>query len=232
MFKRIAAVVLVLCVAACAAPRPRPVTPWLPGQSTASLQALPPPGEYQIDSSSSELRLLVYRAGSLSNLGHNHVMVNRAVTGQVRIGDGISASSFSLSASVNDFVVDDAQARSEEGGDFPSDIPEDAKQGTRRNMLGSAVLNAAEFPSITVKSVSLTGPLDALNAEVEISVAGHTSTLSMPFALQGDAHQLIAAGSTELRQSVLGLKPLSLLNGALQVQDAMHLKFKITALTN
>jgi hypothetical protein len=36
----------------------------------------------------------------------------------------------------------------------------------------------------------------------------------------------------ELRQSALGLTPYSLLHGALQVQDAMQLKFKITVLTN
>jgi polyisoprenoid-binding protein YceI len=230
MLKQVAAAVLVLSVAACAAPRPRPVTPWLPGQ--VSLQSLPAPGEYPIDSGSSELRLLVYRAGTLSNLGHNHVMVNRKVTGLVQIGGSVSASSFSLKAAVNDFLVDDAQSRSEEGGDFPADIPEDAKAGTRRNMLSSAVLNAAEYPDITVKSVSLTGKLEALSADVEVSVAGHTSTISMPFALQGDAHHLIAAGSTELRQTALGLTPYSLMNGALQVQDAMHLKFKITVSPN
>jgi len=230
MFKQIAGSVLVLSLAACAAPRPRPVTPWLPGQT--SLQSLPAPGEYPIDSGSSELRLLVYRAGALSNLGHNHVMVNRAVTGRVQIGSSVSASSFSLNVAVNDFLVDDAQSRSEEGADFPSDIPEDAKEGTRRNMLSNAVLNGAEFPNITVKSVSLNGTLQAPNADLEISVAGHTSTISMPFSLQGDAHHLIAAGSTELRQTALGLTPYSLLHGALQVQDAMQLKFKITASTN
>ncbi len=36
----------------------------------------------------------------------------------------------------------------------------------------------------------------------------------------------------ELRQSALGLVPYSLMHGALQVQDAMQLKFKITVLTN
>ena len=230
MFKQIAAAALVLSVAACAAPRPRPVTPWLPGK--AGLQSLPAPGEYPIDSSGSELRLLVYRAGALSNLGHNHVMVNRAVTGLLQIGSSVSASSFSLRAAVNDFIVDDAQSRSEEGEDFPTDIPEDAKAGTRRNMLSNAVLNAAEFPDITVKSVSLGGTLEAPNAVLEISVAGHTSTVSMPFALRGDAHHVIAAGSTELRQSALGLTPYSLMHGALQVQDAMQLKFKITVATN
>lgn len=231
MFNRIAAAVLVLSLAACAAPRSRP-KPRLPSQPTAALQSLPAPGEFPIDSGSSELRLLVYRAGPLANLGHNHVMVNRTVTGLVQIGGSVATSSFSLSAAVSGFVIDDARSRGEEGSDFPGDIPEDAKAGTRRNMLSSAVLNAAEFPDITVKSVSLTGTLDALHADLEISAAGHTSRISVPFDLQGDAHRFTAAGSMELRQTALGLTPFSLLHGALQVQDAMQLKFSITVLTN
>jgi YceI-like domain len=231
MFNRIAAAVLVLSLAACAVRHPRPVAPpAVPVQP--SLQALPAPGEYRIDSSASELRLLVYRAGPLANLGHNHVMVNRAVTGVVQIGAGVSVSSFSLSMRADGFVIDDAQSRQEEGGDFPGDIPEDAKAGTRRNMLSSAVLNAAEFPVITVKSTSLTGSLNELKADLEISAAGRTSRISVPLFLQGDAHHFIAAGSMELRQTALGLSPYSLLHGALQVQDAMQLKFKITVLTN
>jgi YceI-like protein len=231
MFNRIAASVLVLSLAACAVRHPRPVAPpEVPAQ--VRLQALPTPGEYAIDSSASELRLLVYRAGPLATLGHNHVMVNRAVTGAVHIGADVPASSLSLRMRADDFVIDDAQSRQEEGDDFPGDIPEDAKEGTRRNMLSPAVLNAAEYPDITVKSTSLTGTLNELNADLEISVAGHTSRISVPLTLQGDAQHFIAAGSMELRQTALGLSPYSLLHGALQVQDAMQLKFKLTVATN
>ena len=230
MFNRIAAAVLVLSLAACAAPRPRPPAPQAP--TAAALTSLPAPGEYKIDSGNSELRLLVYRAGPLSNLGHNHVMVNRELTGIVQIGDDISASSFSLRVPVDAFVVDDAQARQDEGGDFPGDIPQEAKAGTRHNMLGAAVLNGAQFPDITVKSVALTGSLDAVSAEVEISAAGHSSKISAPLRLQGDAQRVTAVGTMELRQTALGLTPYSLMGGALQVQDAMQLKFKITLATN
>ena len=219
-----------LIVAACAARHPRPAAP--PLRALPGLQSLPAPGEYPIDSSGSELRLLVYRAGPLRNLGHNHVMVNRAVSGRVQIGADASTSAFSLRMRADGFVVDDAQSRQEEGDDFPGEIPEDAKAGTRRNMLSGAVLDAAEFPDITVRSTSLTGPLNALNAALEISAAGHTSRMSVPLSLQGDAHRVIASGSMELRQSALGLVPYSLMHGALQVQDAMQLKFKITVLTN
>jgi hypothetical protein len=230
MFNRIAIAVAVLSLAACAAPRPRPITRPLPVQ--AVLQSLPAPGEYPIDSGGSELRLLVYRAGPLANLGHNHVMVNRAVTGMVQVGADVPSSSFSLRMRAEGFVIDDAQARQEEGGGFPGDIPEDAKAGTRRNMLSGAVLNAAEFPDITVKSVSLAGTLSEVSAELEVSVAGHSSRISVPLTLQGDAHHFDAAGSMELRQTALGLTPYSLMHGALQVQDAMQLKFNFRVLTN
>src|SRR5438046_1429627 len=132
MFNRLAAAVLVLSLSACAAPRPRPPVPQV--QSAAALTSLPAPGDYKIDSGISELRLLVYRAGPLSNLGHNHVMVNRELTGIVQIGDSISASSFSLRVPVDGFVVDESHARQEEGGDFQGDIPREAKEGTRHNM--------------------------------------------------------------------------------------------------
>lgn len=231
MFNRVAGAALVFSLAACTAPRPRPV-PQLPKAQAASVQALPAPGEYQIDTAQSELRLLVYRAGPLAHLGHNHVMVNRNVTGGVQIADGISASSFFISVPASAFTVDDSQARAEEGGDFAGEVPEDAKTGTRRNMLGAAVLNATANPEVTVKSVALTGSLDALSADLEINAAGHTSKISAPFVLQGDAHQLTASGSIELRQTALGITPYSLLGGALQVRDAMQLKFTITVLTN
>jgi hypothetical protein len=232
VFNRIAAAVVVLGLTACAAPRPRPAAPQQPSQPAAVLQALPAPGEYKIDSSHSELTLLVYRAGPLAGLGHNHVMVSRGVTGVVRIADSISASSFALSVPVEGFVVDDAQARREQGDDFQGDVPEDARSGTRRNMLSAAVLNAAEFPDITVKSIALSGALDALNADLEISAAGHSSRISAPFSLRGDAHQLIATGSMELRQTLIGLTPYSLMRGALQVQDAMQLQFRLIVPTN
>jgi len=169
---------------------------------------------------------LVYRAGALASFGHNHVMVNRALSGTVQLAATLQASSFSISVPVGDFIVDDAQARLEEGGDFPGDIPQDAKAGTYRNMLSATVLNAAQFPAITVKSAAITGTQGALSADLTINVAGHESIVHAPFTLESDSRGLTAAGSLELKHTVIGLAPYSLMLGALQVQDAMLLKFK------
>jgi len=212
---------------------------------------------YRIDSNQSELRILVYRAGPLARFGHNHVMVNRKVRGEVNLADAAGASMFSLIVPAADFVVDEPEARSQEGPDFPGEIPDDAKAGTLRNMLSTSVLDADEFPEITVKSVAVPGAqgtqgaadsgataqgiaaqsataqdVATLTATVAISVAGHESTIDVPFTLRSDSSHLSATGSLELRQSTLGLTPYSLMLGALQVQDAMTIKFTLVAVSS
>jgi hypothetical protein len=157
VFKGLSVAALALVLAACAAPKARQPVPQSPGESPPP-PGLPLPGRaFRIDESQSELRILVYRAGPLARLGHNHVMVNRAIRGTVNWADEPGASVFSLIIPAAGFVVDDAQARSEEGPDFSGEIPEDAKSGTLHNMLSAAVLDADEFPSITVNSIAAAG---------------------------------------------------------------------------
>jgi hypothetical protein len=88
------------------------------------------------------------------------------------------------------------------------------------------VLNAVQYPVITVKSMAITSTQGALSAALTINIAGHESIVQAPFTLDSDAQRLTAAGSLELKQTAIGLTPYSLMLGALQVQDAMRLKFK------
>lgn len=231
---------LALLLAACTAPRPRNATPQNPGESPAAPN-LPLHGKaYRIDESRSELRILVYRAGPLAHLGHNHVMVNRSIHGVVGLAETAEQTEFSMEVPSAAFVVDDAQARSEEGPDFAAAVPDDAKSGTLDHMLSTSLLDAEEFPMITVKSVAVVGApgtradvQDAgtltLTVTVAITVAGHESRVDVPFTLRRDSDHLTAVGSLELRQTALGLTPYSLMLGALQVQDAMTVKFNIVA---
>src|ERR1700730_6173533 len=147
-FKNFAATALCIGLDACGAPTPR--QPPAVGQGVQSPR--PPAGAaaYSIDSAQSELRLLVYRAGPMARLGHNHVILNRAVGGWVDAAARLESASFSLYVPVADFIVDDARARSEEGQEFSAEVPEEAKSGTRRNMLGAALLDAERFPVSTL----------------------------------------------------------------------------------
>ncbi len=230
MFNKLCVFALILTLAACGSPRPRQPEP----QSSEESASRPGPRvagrAYRIDENRSELRILVYRAGPLARFGHNHVVVNHSIHGSVNVAETAGPSRFRLDVPVAAFMVDDAQARREEGMEFAADVPEEAKAGTLRNMLSTSVLDGDEFPMITLNGVVVSAADGAtLSASVAISVAGHESTIDVPFTFQSDSGQLSAAGSLELRQSALGLTPYSLMLGALQVQDAMAIKFEIVA---
>ena len=229
MLKCVTIGICALLSAACGAPRQRPPPPSL-GEPAATVGS-PAADFYRIDPSRSEVRILVYRAGALARFGHNHVVVNRAIRGSVAAAPG-GAASFSLSIPCAAFVVDDAQARRDEGADFAAEVSDDAKTGTLHNMLSAAVLDADEFPDIAVNGISMSGSdaSGAAKASVAVRVAGHESKIEVPFVLERDPRRASASGSVELRQSALGLSPFSLMLGALQVQDTMTIKFKIAAL--
>jgi YceI-like domain len=234
VFKIVGIGVLALSLAACGALKGRHAAPPSPGPAP-SLE-LPLPGQaYEIDENRSELRILVYRAGPLARFGHNHVMVNRRVHGAVNLVQE-GASAFWLRVPVAEFIVDELQARREEGPDFAADVPDDARSGTLHNMLSAAVLDAAEYPDISINGSAAAGAPDSgaapLVATLTIGVAGHESTIEVPFVLESDSGRLSASGSFELRQSALGLTPYSLMLGALQVQDAMTVKFRLVATSN
>jgi polyisoprenoid-binding protein YceI len=236
---------LFLLLTACGAPPPRapatsappaPAPPSAPnGAATGSSGGsapganIPNGAKYRIDPAHSELRLLVYRAGVMASLGHDHVIVNRSLTGWVSFTGDPLAASFELSVPVGGFVVDDAAVRREEGEAFAEEVSEDAKAGTLHNMLGPAVLDADGHPAISVRSVSIRASGVGYEATVALSVAGHESRLTVPFALEIGGGSLHASGATSVRQSDLGLTPFSVMLGALKVKDEIEIKFRLVA---
>ena len=59
----------------------------------------------------------------MAALGHDHVIVNRALGGWVSSAVRVTTASFSLTVPAAGFVVDDAAARREEGPQFAEEIP-------------------------------------------------------------------------------------------------------------
>jgi hypothetical protein len=232
MFKTCGVIFAAALLAACGAPPVRP-----PPNAGAGKAHARQPGttSYRIDSARSELRLLVYRAGPLARLGHNHVIVNRVVTGWIDAAESVSGSSFSLEIPVADFVVDDPDARAEEGADFAADVTDDAKSKTRYNMLSAALLDADRFSTITLTGVAVTqatgtGTPATWAARLIVQVAGHESRLVVPFVLETAEGRASAFGTAVVRQSDLGLAPFSVMLGALRVEDEITIKFRVIAL--
>ena len=224
-----------------------PLRPHLPAAPPQLAAETPAPHEgvpYDIVADESLLSIRVYRGGTLASAGHNHLIALHALTGTVYVPADVMRTSFEVHIPVASFTVDEAELRVQEhSADFPPDVPDAAREGTRRNMLGEALLDAERNPQIVLRAVRLesagqpapgagsetAGEARAVLARVQTTVRGEQRTISVPVRYQLAAGALIASGEAPLRQSDLGLTPFSALLGALQVQDEMRVRFRIVA---
>ena len=214
---------IVLLIAGCTAP-PRQMPA---GVSTTAAASRQEARDWRIVPEQSEIRVLVYRAGPLAAFGHNHVIVWKPV-GWVSPGATLSGSSFGIEVPLQAAQVDDTGDRAQEGGEFAGEIPADARAGTLRNMQGPDLLDAASHPRLSIRSVAIDASGAVPVAQVIFSLAGHEVMRKVPFALQQQA-QLRAWGELRIRQSELGLKPFSIMLGALQVRDELDVRFRFVA---
>ncbi|MFQ5983694.1 MAG: hypothetical protein ACE5KS_10015, partial [Woeseiaceae bacterium] len=105
----------------------------------------PDPGIFEVAGRESEVRVLVYRGGLLGGFGHNHVISTSEISGRIEILAQPEAASVELTIPVEGLEVDVDRLRREEGRPFRKDVPEKDKLGTRDNMLGSKLLDSANF---------------------------------------------------------------------------------------
>ena len=219
---------------------PPPLPPAAPGAAPPAVAPVPAPHvgtPYQILPQSSLLTVLVYRGGTLASAGHNHVIASHDLSGAVYIPSAVMQSSFEVHVPVGTLAVDEAELRAQQpAAEFPPDVSESAKQGTRRNMLGEALLDAQRNPEIVLQSLQLEPAgstavnSGAVLAHVQSSVRGQLRTFTVPVRYRlEEKGTLEISGEFLLRQSELGLTPFSALLGALQVQDEMRVNFHIVA---
>ena len=222
---------LSLLLAACPRPvRPPPPAPTVPPAPTAPAAADTRGATvYEVSPQSSQLSIYVFRGGKFSRLGHNHVMTSQHLAGRVWVHPEFARSGFELSFPVAQLVVDDAEARRAAGSDFPPDIPQADKDGTRKNMLKPEVLDGERYPEVKLRSTQVGGTLEApqVTAHITIKDASHDVEVQVKLAIAGA--KLTASGEFDILQTQFGMKPFSVALGALEVQDRLHIKFSVVA---
>jgi polyisoprenoid-binding protein YceI len=221
-----AALAATLLLAACQAqPRPGPA-----GETrSAGDQAveLPDGRRYRVDRESSEVRIVVYPAGSLARFGHPHVIGGAVIDGEVMLAENFADSGLRLRIDLDALELDRAEWREDEG--FDPEMSESAIQGTRDNLRSNQVLDVANHPEIIIESLGITGPRWQPDIELRIRLRGKSRELTVPVALQIDDQQLVAIGQIALRQSDFGIQPFSAAGGNLQVADEILIRFRIAA---
>ncbi len=222
---------------ACSSPPERvPGPQTVPAEATAARPSTPPTPptlanlkSYRIAPAESSLRILVYRGGTMVRLGHNHVISSADLQGQIWRGATAETSGFEMEVPVNTLIVDDNAARSEEGEDFPLNVSEDAKVGTKANMLRPTLLDGERYPEISIRAIRITGSAASPDVVASMRIKDQTREIRLPVSLTETESALAIQGSFEIRQSDFGITPLSIAMGALTVQDTVKIKFRLVA---
>ena len=174
------------------------------------------------------MRLLVYRDGPLARFGHNHVIVG-PVRGELRAGQSAGASGFRFEIPIESLEIDPAEARGEEGVEFAAQVSEEARQGTRENMLGAQVLDAARHPLILIESVALAGPRWSPTVTARVTLRGVTRDLRFHAAVFERDELLTVVASFAVSQSAFSIEPFTTLNGGLRVRDGLDVRIRVVA---
>lgn len=162
-----------------------------------------------------ELRVLVYRGGTAARLGHNHVL--RAADLRVDWPAAGPVLRFRLDA----LAIDPPALRTRLGAAFASAVDDEARAGTRANLLKA--LDAVAHPEVVVRTLQQLGEGGRRAVEAEITLHGVTRRQWFVSEVEGRR----ARGEVVIRQSDFGIQPFTVLGGLLTVQDALIVQFEL-----
>jgi hypothetical protein len=222
-----AALVTLVLLASCqSAPQPPAagVPPVAPGEVAPSG---PIERCYHLDPAASEIRILVYKDGPLARLGHNHVLTGNGLDARLAVRGPGGGNAMRLRFAVASLTVDPPAARGEEGADFESVVSDKAREDTHTNLLGPAVLDAAEHPYIDAELASSIGPAWAPDATLRIVLLGQQRVISVSPGVITTGEALIVQGSFAVQQTALGMEPFSVLGGGLKVADELRVRVRL-----
>lgn len=158
-----------------------------------------------------------HRGGSLARMGHDHVIAAHGVQGFVAPDHGRA----DLYIRLEELVVDEPELRAEAKlTTYPS---ADDIAGTRRNMLKAFEADRYPFAVIHIER------LGEANLRVAVSLHGVTRTEELPAQVAVTGEEMTITGELPLRQSDFGIRPVSVLGGALQVLDEVQIRYSLRA---
>ena len=180
---------------------------------------------FRVDGPSSLVTIEVRRAGSLSRLGHDHVVASHDLQGYVLP----AANRADLYVRLDALVVDEPDLRKAAG--FETEPSPEAIAGTRTNMLERTLdVQHYRFATIRVQAVDPISTVGTSNAvDVSIGLHGQDKTFRVPVEIDLDGDSIRVEGQLLFNQTDFAITPLTILGGAIAVQDSVTLHFRLRA---
>jgi polyisoprenoid-binding protein YceI len=163
----------------------------------------------KIDTMRSKITVHAYKAGLFSFAGHDHVI-------DVPIARGTldeQARTIEFTVRTNSLQVLDPEESEKNRAEI------------RETMLGPKLLEADKFPEISFRSTSVK-QTDPNNVTVEGTLMLHG--VSQPVSLTVKRDGAFYVGSTKMKQTDYGMKPVSVAGGTIKVKDEVKVEFRVT----
>ena len=184
---------------------------------------------WRVNTDASVMRLMVFRAsGGLSKLGHDHVVALPPAEGRLKRAENLEKAKARLRFNLADIELDSDVDRAWSGY-FPKDksISDKDKAGTLKNLSGPKLLDAENYPDINVDISKLKPFGDKHLANVTFHVKDKSIEKKLVFSLDHAANLITVRGDFVLAHADLGLKPFSVLGGAIKVDDPIAVHFSL-----
>ena len=231
LFERRCAVAIVAIflalLAGCVSPIVAPPAPGqrepagFPGDAYRALLAQGKP-VFGVDPARSMVVIEVRRGGSLARFGHDHVVASHDLAGFVAPDEGRA----DLWLPLDTLTVDEPALRAAAG--FHTQPSAEDIAGTRSNMMGR-VLEVDRYPHALIAIRELGSGIHSMRLRIAITLHGITRVVESSAEYQRSDDALSVSGAIQMDQSEFGIVPLSVLGGAIAVQDRIDMSYRIRA---
>jgi polyisoprenoid-binding protein YceI len=162
-----------------------------------------------IDTTRSTVTVRVFKAGLFRALADDHTI-------EAPLAEGTLDDSAMPSVQI---AIDARRMHVLDPGVSPKD-----RQAVQTRMLGPDVLDADRFPHIRFHSVAIQqADADRWSVRGELELHGQTRPVTVN-VVRAQGHY---KGSTSLKQSDFGIKPISIVGGTVKVKDEIRIEFDI-----
>jgi polyisoprenoid-binding protein YceI len=178
---------------------------FLPAMQTQSSAASP---ALQSNAQQSNITIHVFKSGLFSGFAHNHIVV--APIAQAAVDP--ARMSAEITVITKEMKVTDP------------DVSQKDRTEIQTTMLGPTVLDATKFPEIRFKSsrIEQTSPQ---HYRVMGMLDLHGASKEIVFEVTGGPEHY--HGAAKLKQTVFGMKPISMGGGSIKVKDELELEFDV-----
>ncbi len=230
IFKTAAGMIFPLLIACqTSPPAPSEALPSRTGTAAATIPIIMPDQAkvVYLNNNRSHIDLHIFRSGSMARLGHNHV-ISLPAKGLVKLHPQLQHMGFQLVFAVSEFVIDDERRRAEAGPDFSQPVTKKDIEGTRQNLITEQLLDADNYPFISIRSLRIWGKPPLLNAEMAVTIKEITRNLETQFLLSAKGDHYEISGELQISQQQFGITPFSILGGAISVRDRIKVRYHLS----